>query len=177
MLEAETKRLCERDPPRLVRWRSVRHLEPHREFFATLDVMVKLKSTWLPITGEKIERASMRRSLAYTMIEHWIGGGPVFINSEIKPVGGWRRGIWELRVNSLRPFSRIFGFLPDKNSFLAVGLHNRDHLGTGNTAEWENAKNDAEMTWSSLYGKVAPLACPPEDLSNPERLEGYWDDK
>jgi hypothetical protein len=178
MLEAATKRLCDNDRPRLLRWRSVEHLEPWREFYATPEVMDELKVTWQPTTGERIERAAMRRSLMHILIEHWLGGGPMFVGGDIKQIGRWREGVWEFKTGSIRPYSRLFGFMPDKNVFIAVGLYSRDYLGFGRSQQWSDALEGAASTWRTLFSNDNPLVCPPEIyFDDPELLKGYWDDK
>lgn len=160
----------------LLNWRSGMCNNRLRQLFVTPNVWTALQRGWESLPGEAPKKTDARKKALHSLMYNWLQGIPIEFERDLKPLEPWEEGIWEFRVNSPKPGSRLFGFIPDTNVFVAVGFHNRERLGISSSPEWRGARNLALREWSRLYPNKRSLACPPS-MRDPVGIKEYWHDK
>lgn len=176
LTSVEALRYASANPERLVQWRPVNQGPEHRALFLRPEVETAIRSRdfWTPLPRERENGPFDRRLRLMMLLDRWVGGEPIAVNREIKPLTPREEGLWELR-STYSVGMRLIGMIPARSIFVGFGVHRRDALGSGGSAEWDAVCASARSGWRDVFAGSKSLTCPGE-LTAESAME-FWDDR
>lgn len=124
---------------------------PARKLFLTTDLMHALRAP------AELDVDEVRLAKLVADLQSMAEGMNVAIPGFLKPLGGGRDGVWEVRQRRPRPAVRVFTLFARRDLLVLTHAIKRQSLDGKGDPQWAREIRRARFMWGQLFDGSAPL--------------------
>jgi hypothetical protein len=132
-----------------------RHL-PKRRLYLTVEALNDLTN---PNSAVNL---LVRRSYVEAALTRWTLGERVYGNRRggrfLKRLDPPPSEIWEIRVTEPTPQARLLGRFAEPDTLILTKFFTRGLLGDKGSQAWQNAMQECELSWNTLFAGTPPFS-------------------